>query len=309
MLKQRTLKTTVHTVGIGLHTGVKVSLTLRPAPIDTGIVFVRTDLPGAPTIQALAHHVTDTRLSSLIEQNNAKVSTVEHLMSALAGLGVDNLYIDITGPEVPIMDGSSGPFVFLIQSVGLVEQIAPKKYIKIKQPLEVQDGDKVARFEPYAGFKVTYEGQFNHPAFKETGSSVTVDFAETSYIQEVARARTFGFTQDVEKLRSMGLALGGSLDNAIVMDEFRILNADGLRFTDEFLRHKILDAIGDLYLIGHPLIGSFIGHKSGHALNNVAARALLENPSAWEFVSFDNNQQVPTSFIEPLANLTSQPSF
>ncbi|MBU6468990.1 MAG: UDP-3-O-acyl-N-acetylglucosamine deacetylase [Betaproteobacteria bacterium] len=309
MLKQRTIKSTVQTVGIGLHTGVKVSLTLRPAPVNTGIVFVRTDLPGAPSVEALAHRVTDTRLSSLIEHNNAKVSTVEHLMSALAGLGVDNLYIDITGPEVPIMDGSSGPFVFLIQSVGLVEQSALKKYILIKKPLEVKEGDKFARFEPFQGFKVTYEGQFNHPAFKDMGSSVTVDFSDTSYVQEVARARTFGFTQDVEKLRSMGLALGGSLDNAIVMDEFRILNADGLRFADEFLRHKILDAIGDLYLIGHPLVGSFVGHKSGHALNNVAARALLEDQSAWEFITFEDNQHLPSAFIEPLATLTTQPTF
>ncbi|HQT80706.1 MAG: UDP-3-O-[3-hydroxymyristoyl] N-acetylglucosamine deacetylase [Ferrovum sp. 37-45-19] len=309
MLKQRTIKSSVQTVGIGLHTGVKVSLTLRPAPVDTGIVFVRSDLPDAPTIQALAHHVTDTRLSSLIEQHQAKVSTVEHLMSALAGLGVDNLYIDITGPEVPIMDGSSGPFIFLIQSVGLMEQVALKKYILIKQVVEVKEGDKLARFEPYPGFKVTYEGQFNHPAFKDMGSSVTVDFAQTSYVQEVARARTFGFTQDVEKLRSMGLALGGSLDNAIVMDEFRVLNADGLRFADEFLRHKILDAIGDLYLIGHPLLGSFIGHKSGHALNNVAARALLDNESAWEFVTFESNRTPPTAFIEPLVDLNTQPVF
>ena len=307
MLKQRTLKTAVQTTGVGLHTGVKVVLNIRPAPVDNGIVFVRADLPGAPAIPALAGNVTDTRLSTLIEANGARVSTIEHLMSAFSGLGVDNAFVDVSGPEVPILDGSSGPFVFLMQSVGLVEQSAAKRYIRVVKPLEVTQGDKVARFEPYHGFRITYEGQFNHPAFDKTGSSVTVDFADTSYVREVSRARTFGFTQDVELLRSQGLALGGSLENAIVMDEFRVLNSDGLRYTDEFLRHKILDAVGDLYLLGHPLIGSFLGHKSGHALNNVAARALLADPSAWAWASFAAGDPLPSAFIEPLPR--SQPAF
>ncbi len=307
MLKQRTLKTAVQTTGVGLHTGVKVVLNIRPAPVDNGIVFVRSDLPGAPAIPALAGHVTDTRLSTLIEAHGARVSTIEHLMSAFSGLGVDNAFVDVSGPEVPILDGSSAPFVFLMQSVGLVEQPAAKRYIRVLKPLEVSQGDKVARFEPYNGFRITYEGQFNHPAFDKTGSSVTVDFADTSYVREVARARTFGFTQDVEMLRSQGLALGGSLENAIVMDEFRVLNADGLRYADEFLRHKILDAVGDLYLLGHPLIGSFLGHKSGHALNNVAARALLADASAWAWASFAAGDPLPSAFIEPLPQ--TQPAF
>jgi UDP-3-O-[3-hydroxymyristoyl] N-acetylglucosamine deacetylase len=307
MLKQRTLKSAVQTTGVGLHTGVKVVLKIRPAPVDNGIVFVRSDLPGAPAIPALAGNVTDTRLSTLIEAHGARVSTIEHLMSALSGLGVDNAFVDVSGPEVPILDGSSAPFIFLMQSVGLVEQSAAKRYIRILKPLEVTQGDKVARFEPYNGFRITYEGQFNHPAFDKTGSSVTVDFADTSYVREVARARTFGFTQDVEMLRSQGLALGGSLENAIVMDEFRVLNADGLRYTDEFLRHKILDAVGDLYLLGHPLIGSFLGHKSGHALNNVAARTLLADTSAWAWASFAAGDPLPSAFIEPLPQ--TQPAF
>ncbi len=307
MLKQRTLKTSVQTTGVGLHTGAKVVLNIRPAPVNTGILFVRTDLPGAPVIPALAANVTDTRLSTLIESNGARVSTIEHLMSAFCGLGVDNALVDVSGPEVPILDGSSGPFVFLMQSVGLVEQAAPKRYIQILKPLEVSQGDKLARFEPYHGFRITYEGQFNHPAIEKVGSAVTVDFADTSYVREVARARTFGFTQDVEMLRSQGLALGGSLENAIVMDEFRVLNADGLRYADEFLRHKILDAVGDLYLLGHPLIGSFLGHKSGHALNNVAVRTLLAEPETWAWVSFSPGDPLPSSFIEPLPQ--NQPAF
>ncbi len=307
MLKQRTLKAPAKTVGVGLHTGVKVVLNIRPAPVDTGILFVRSDLPGGPAVPALAGNVTDTRMSTVIEAGAARVGTIEHLMSAFSGLGVDNAIVDVSGPEVPILDGSSGPFVFLIQSAGLVEQAAPKRYIRILRPLEVTHGDKRARFEPYEGFKVTYEGQFRHPAFEKMGSSVTVDFADTSYVKEVSRARTFGFTQEVEMLRNQGLALGGSLENAIVMDEFRVLNADGLRFTDEFLRHKILDALGDLYLLGHPLIGSFLGHKSGHALNNVAARALLEDKTAWRFVTFTEKDPLPSSFIEPLPQ--TQPAF
>ncbi len=307
MVKQRTLKNPVQTTGVGLHTGVKVTLQLRPAPVDTGIVFVRSDLPGAPTIPALAHYVTDTRLSTLIEHQGAKVSTIEHLMSAFCGLGVDNALVDISGPEVPILDGSATPFVYLMQSVGLVEQSALKRFIRLLAPLEVSQGEKRARFDPFPGFRVTYEGHFEHPAFDKMGSSVTVDFATTSYTREVARARTFGFTQDVERLRAQGLALGGSLENAIVMDEFRVLNADGLRFADEFLRHKILDAVGDLYLLGHPLVGSFLGHQSGHALNNVAARTLLETPAVWTWETFEGPASLPTTFIEPLAQ--AQPAF
>ncbi len=288
------------TTGVGLHTGVKVELNLRPAGVDQGIRFVRTDLPGRPEVPALADFVTDTRLSTLIEQGAARVSTVEHLMSALAGLGVDNAWVEISGPEVPILDGSAAPFIFLLQSVGLVEQTRPRRYIRIIEPIEVTHGDKVARFEPYDGFRITYEGHFDHPAITATGSSVTVDFLHTSYVREVARARTFGFTSDVEYLRTQGLALGGSMDNAIVMDEFRILNADGLRYADEFLRHKILDAVGDLYLLGHPLIGSFTGIKSGHALNNQAARALWAQRGAWSWVTLDPSQPAPSSFIEPL---------
>jgi UDP-3-O-[3-hydroxymyristoyl] N-acetylglucosamine deacetylase len=306
MLQQRTLKTAVETTGVGLHSGVKSQLRIRPAPVDTGICFVRTDLPGAPVIPAVAGNVTDTRLSTLIEAQGAKVSTIEHLMSALSGMGIDNAWVDVSAAEVPILDGSSGPFVFLMQSAGLVEQKAPKRYIKVLKPLEVKEGDKWARFEPYNGFRITYEGQFTHPAFRKIGSSVTLDFAESSYVKEVARARTFGFTQDVEMLRSKGLALGGSLDNAIVMDEFRVLNPDGLRFADEFLRHKILDAVGDLYLLGHPLIGAFTGHKSGHALNNVAARALLEDTSAWTMVTFQPGDALPSQFIEPISQIQPQ---
>ncbi|WP_297474265.1 UDP-3-O-acyl-N-acetylglucosamine deacetylase [Ferrovum sp.] len=307
MGQQRTLRSSVRTSGVGLHTGVKVEVNLCPAGVDQGIRFIRTDLPGRPEVPALADFVTDTRLSTLIEQGEARVSTVEHLMSALAGLGVDNARIEISGPEVPILDGSSAPFVFLLQSTGLVEQSAPRRYIRILEPLEVTQGDKVARFEPHDGFRVTYEGHFDHPAITATGSSVTVDFTNTSYVREVARARTFGFTREVEYLRHQGLALGGSMDNAIVMDEFRVLNADGLRYADEFLRHKILDAVGDLYLLGHPLIGSFTGFKSGHALNNLAARALWSRRPAWAWVTLAPGQPAPSSFIEPLPQI--QPSF
>lgn len=254
MIKQRTLKTLVKTRGIGLHTGERVELTMRPAQPDTGIVFTRTDLPNAPVIPALAHGVTDTRLSTCIEANGGKVQTIEHLMSAFAGLGIDNAYVDLTGPEPPIMDGSAGPFVFLIQSAGVAEQSAAKRYVRVLKTIEIKQGDKIARFTPYEGFRVTFSGQFDHPAFTEGGSTVTIDFAKTSYIKEVARARTFGFTKDVEAMRAQGLGLGGSLENAIVLDEFRVLNADGLRYADEFMKHKILDAMGDLYLMGHPLI-------------------------------------------------------
>jgi UDP-3-O-[3-hydroxymyristoyl] N-acetylglucosamine deacetylase len=297
MIKQRTLKNMIRATGVGLHTGEKVYLTLRPAAVDTGIVFRRIDLPEPVEIKANAHAVGDTRLSSTLEQNGVKVSTVEHLMSALAGLGIDNAYVDLTASEVPIMDGSAGPFVFLLQSAGIEEQAAPKKYIRVKKPVSVVDGDKWVRFEPFNGFKINFTIDFDHPVLDGSGKSVTVDFAATSYIKEVSRARTFGFMQDVEMLRSQGLALGGSLDNAIVMDEYRILNSDGLRYEDEFVKHKVLDAVGDLYLLGYPLIGAFSGYKSGHSLNNRLLRALLADAQAWEYATFDDIEQVPAAFL------------
>jgi len=299
MIQQRTLKTITNAAGVGLHSGQKVYLTLRPAQPDTGIVFCRNDLPTPVAIKADAFRVGDTRLSTCLELNGTRVGTIEHLMSALAGLGVDNLYVDLTAAEVPIMDGSAGPFVFLLQSAGIEEQAIPKKYIRIKKTVEVRDSDKWVRFEPYNGYKLTYTIAYSHPVFDSTPASVTVDFADTSYIKEVSRARTFGFTQDVEAMRAQGLAQGGSLDNAVVMDEYRVLNEDGLRYHDEFVRHKILDAIGDLYLLGHPLIGAFAGYKSGHALNNRLVRALLSDVQAWEFVSFNTRDTLPPAFLSP----------
>lgn len=293
MIKQRSLKNMIRATGVGLHTGQKVYLTLRPAAPDTGIVFRRVDLPQPVEIPAEPYAVRDTRLSSCLEKDGARVSTVEHLMSALAGLGVDNAYVDVTAPEVPIMDGSAGPFVFLLQSAGIEEQNAPKKFIRILRPVEVRDGDKWVRFEPHNGFKLDLSIDFDHPVFDRSRQSVSVDFSTTSYIKEVSRARTFGFMQDVETMRSQGLALGGSLDNAIVMDEYRVLNSDGLRYEDEFVKHKALDAIGDLYLLGHPLIGAFSGHKSGHALNNQLLRRLVEDRQAWEFVTFERTEDAP----------------
>ncbi len=293
MIKQRSLKNMIRATGVGLHTGQKVYLTLRPAAPDTGIVFRRVDLPQPVEIPAEPYAVRDTRLSSCLEKDGVRVSTVEHLMSALAGLGVDNAYVDVTAPEVPIMDGSAGPFVFLLQSAGIEEQNAPKKFIRILRPVEVRDGDKWVRFEPHNGFKLDLSIDFNHPVFDRSRQSVSVDFSTTSYIKEVSRARTFGFMQDVETMRSQGLALGGSLDNAIVMDEYRVLNSDGLRYEDEFVKHKVLDAIGDLYLLGHPLIGAFSGHKSGHALNNQLLRRLVEEQQAWEFVTFERAEDAP----------------
>ncbi len=293
MVKQRTLKTTVQATGVGLHTGEKVYLTLHPAPANSGIVFRRVDLPEPVDIQAEAHAVHDTRLSTCLEANGARVATVEHLMSALAGLGIDNIVIDISSPELPIMDGSAGTFVFLIQSAGIVEQSAAKKFIRIKKTVEVKDGDKWVRFDPFNGYKLNFTINFSHPVFANTKQQVTVDLGEHSYIKEVSRARTFGFMQDVEYMRSQGLALGGNLDNAIVMDEYRVINPDGLRFDDEFVKHKVLDAIGDLYLLGHPLIGAFSGYKSGHALNNALLRAMLADESAWEFVTFDKTEEAP----------------
>ena len=296
MLKQRTLKTLVTTVGVGIHTGTKVELTLRPAAVDTGIVFRRVDLPQPVDIRAHTLNVGDTRLSSSIERDGVRVSTVEHLMSAFAGLGIDNAYVDISGEEVPIMDGSAGPFVFLIQSAGVVEQAAPKKYMRILRPVEIGQGDKWARFEPYAGFRVDFSVDFPHPLFGSNNRHVVVDFADQSYVKEISRARTFGFMQDVEAMRAQGLALGGSFDNAIVLDEYRVLNSDGLRYDNELVKHKVLDAIGDLYLLGHPLIGAYTAFKSGHGLNNLLSRALLAQRDAWEYVSFEQAAEVPAAF-------------
>jgi UDP-3-O-[3-hydroxymyristoyl] N-acetylglucosamine deacetylase len=304
MIKQRTIKTVIHATGVGLHSGQKVYMTLRPAPVNTGVVFIRSDLPQPATIQAEATRVGDTRLSTCLESNGVRVATIEHLMSAIAGLGIDNLFVDLTSAEVPIMDGSAGPFVFLLQSAGMEEQTAAKKYLRITKPMKVSDGDKWAQFEPFNGFKLTYTIAFDHPVFDAASSSVTVNFAETSYAREVSRARTFGFMQDVETLRSMGLAQGGSLDNAIVMDEYRVLNEDGLRYKDEFVRHKILDAVGDLYLLGHPVIGAFHGYKAGHALHNRLLRELLAEKSAWEFVTFDTLESLPQGFF----GLSAQPT-
>ena len=301
MLKQRTLKTTIRATGVGLHSGEKVELTLRPAQPNTGIVFRRLDLPQPADICASAYKVGDTRLCSTLEDGKVKVATVEHLMSAFAGLGVDNAYVDLSGAEVPIMDGSASPFVFLLQSAGIVEQSVAKRFIRIKKAVEVREGDKWARFEPYAGFKLSFSIVFNHPVFDKSSQDMVVDFAETSYVKEVARARTFGFMQDVESLRASGLAMGGSLDNAVVMDEYRVLNADGLRYADEFVKHKILDAIGDLYLLGHPVIGAFSAHKSGHGLNNALLRATLAQADAWEYVSFEHAEDAPAGLTRFLA--------
>jgi UDP-3-O-[3-hydroxymyristoyl] N-acetylglucosamine deacetylase len=293
MLKQRTLKSLVRAKGVGLHTGQRINLALRPAQPDTGIVFRRVDLEAPMDIPARADLVGDTRLSSCLVHQDVKVYTVEHLMSALAGMGVDNAYVDLDGPEVPIMDGSAAAFVLLLQQAGLEEQAAPKRFLRVKRTVEVSDGDKWARLEPYEGLRLQFSIVFNHPVIDRTNQSVSVDFAQTSYLKEIARARTFGFMHDVEQLRENGLALGGGLDNALVLDEFRLLNADGLRFADEFIRHKVLDAIGDLYLLGRPLLGAFSGHKSGHALNNKLLRALVADAAAWEMASFDQADKAP----------------
>jgi UDP-3-O-[3-hydroxymyristoyl] N-acetylglucosamine deacetylase len=293
VIKQRTLKNIIRATGVGLHTGEKVYLTLRPAAPNTGVVFRRVDLAQPVDIKADPYFVGDTRLSSCLERDGVRVSTVEHLMSALAGLGIDNVYVDVSAAEVPIMDGSAGPFVFLLQSAGVEEQAVPKKFIRILKTVEVTDGDKSARFEPHNGFKIEFSIDFDHPVFDNSAKSVCVDFATTSYIKEVSRARTFGFMHEVEWMRGQGLALGGSLDNAIVLDEYRVLNNDGLRYDDEFVKHKVLDAIGDLYLLGHPVIGAFAAHKSGHALNNKLLRRLLEEKGAWEYVSFERAEDAP----------------
>ncbi|HWU82400.1 MAG TPA: UDP-3-O-acyl-N-acetylglucosamine deacetylase [Methylophilaceae bacterium] len=301
MLKQRTLKKAISATGVGLHNGEKVEMTLRPAAPDTGIVFRRVDLPGTPEIRVEPHMVCDTRLCSALEHEGARVATVEHLMSALAGLGIDNIVIDLTASEVPIMDGSAGPFVFLLQQAGIVEQPAAKKFIRIKKTVEVQDGDKWVRFDPYFGFKIDFTIAFNHPVFEHSGQRVLIDFADNSYIKEISRARTFGFMHEVEYLRSNGLARGGSLDNAIVLDEYRVLNTDGLRYDDEFAKHKVLDAIGDLYVLGHPLIGAFTAYKSGHAMNNQLLRNLLADADAWEYATFDKVEEAPGAFRNPIS--------
>lgn len=298
MINQRTLKNVIRATGVGLHTGEKVYLTLRPAPVDTGVVFRRIDLDMPVEVPARADNVGDTRLSTSLEKDGVKISTVEHLMSAFAGLGVDNAYVDLTAPEVPIMDGSAGPFVFLLQSAGIQEQSSPKKYIRIRKKLRLDDGDKWAQFKPLDGFKVSFTIDFDHPVIKNAVQIATVDFSTTSFVKEISRARTFGFMHDLEALRDAGLARGGSLDNAIVMDNYHILNEDGLRYEDEFVKHKVLDAIGDLYLLGHPLIGEFSAYKSGHELNNRLLRKLIADKSAYEVVSFDDPEEAPIPFVK-----------
>jgi len=300
MIRQRTLKNIIRATGIGLHTGEKVYLTLRPAAVDTGIVFRRVDLDVPVEIAATPDNVGDTRLSTTLIHNNVRVSTVEHLLSAMAGLGIDNAYIDVSAPEVPIMDGSAGPFVFLIQSAGIEEQNAAKRFIRIKKSVIVEDGDKWARFDPFEGFKVSFNIDFQHPVFQAQSQTTTVDFSSTSFVKEVSRARTFGFMRDIEQLRENNLVLGGSLDNAVVMDDYRVLNEDGLRYRDEFVKHKVLDAIGDLYLLGCSLIGEFSGYKSGHELNNRLLRTLLANEDAWEAATFDDPKLAPISYTHPL---------
>ncbi|NNF17914.1 MAG: UDP-3-O-acyl-N-acetylglucosamine deacetylase [Gammaproteobacteria bacterium] len=301
MLKQRTLKNTIRATGVGLHTGEKVFMTLRPAAPNTGVVFRRVDLEVPVDIPANAEYVGDTQLGTTLVKDDVRISTVEHLLSAFAGLGIDNAYVDVSAPEVPIMDGSAGPFVFLLQSAGIDHQNAAKRFIRIKDKVRVEDGDKWAEFEPFNGFKVDFSIEFDHPIFKKHSQSASIDFSTTSFLREVSRARTFGFMRDIEALRSKNLTLGGTLENAIVMDDFRILNEDGLRYEDEFVKHKILDAIGDLYLLGHSLIGAFRGHKSGHELNNRLLRTLMANTAAWEEVTFDDVSKAPISYIGSVA--------
>ena len=297
-MRQRTLRHSIKATGVSLHTGEKVFMTLKPAPVDTGIVFRRIDLDPVLALPALAENVGDTTLSTSLMVGVGRVSTVEHLMAALAGLGVDNAIIDLTAEEVPIMDGSAAPFVFLLQSAGVVEQDAPKKFVRIKRKLTVEDADKVASLLPYEGFKVSFTIDFDHPVFRDRTAHAELDFSTASFEQEVSRARTFGFLHEIEYLRSRGLARGGSVDNAIVVDEYRILNQEGLRYEDEFVRHKVLDAVGDLYLLGHCLIGEFRAYKSGHALNNALVRALIAQPDAWEMVTFDASNPAPVAYAQ-----------
>lgn len=302
MLEQRTLKSLTKAVGVGLHSGQRVELTLRPAAPDTGIVFRRVDLPEPVEIAVRAESVTDTKLASTISNGGVKVHTIEHLMSAAAGLGLDNLYVDITAEEVPILDGSSASFVYLLQSAGIVTQKAPKRFIRVKKAVEVREGEgrslKWARLEPFHGYTLTFEIEFDHPAVTSTGQRVRFDMGSGTYAREIARARTFGFTRDVEMMRSHGLAMGGGLDNAIVMDDVKVLNADGLRYQDEFVKHKILDAIGDLYIVGHPLLAAYSAFRSGHAMNNQLLRALLAQPDAYETVSFEHEREAPAGFAQ-----------
>lgn len=296
MIRQRTLKIPIRATGIGLHTGIKIDLTLRPAPIDAGIIFRRVDMDPPMEIKASSDNVGDTSLSTTLVVDGVKVSTVEHLLSAMAGLGIDNAYVDVTAQEVPIMDGSAGPFVFLVQSAGIVEQHAAKKFIRIKKSIEVKEGNKWARFDPFDGFKVGFTIEFDHPVFKVRPRKAEVDFSTTSFVKEISRSRTFGFMRDFEALRSQNLALGGSLYNSIAVNDNSILNEDGLRYEDEFVKHKILDAIGDLYLLGHSLIGAFCGYKSGHALNNKLLRKLIAAKEAWEEVTFEDNDGMTPIF-------------
>jgi len=300
MIKQRTLKNPIRATGVGLHTGQKIYLTLLPAPVNSGIVFRRTDLEPMVEIAAKAENVGDTTLSTTLTKGDVRVSTVEHLLSAMAGLGIDNAVVEVSAAEVPIMDGSAGPFVFLIQSAGIQEQSAAKKFIRIKKAVTVTDGDKIASFQPFDGFKVSFSIEFDHPVFRDRTLSASLDFSSTSFVKEVSRARTFGFMHEIEYLRSKGLAKGGSMDNAVVIDQYRVLNEDGLRYEDEFVKHKVLDAIGDLYLLGNSLIGEFKAHKSGHALNNKSLRELMSREDCWEVVTFEDEEAAPISYIKPL---------
>lgn len=299
MIRQRTLKNAIRATGVGLHTGEKIYLTLRPAPANSGIVFCRVDLDPPVQIRASLENVGETRLSTTLVKGGARISTVEHLLSAMAGLGIDNAYVDLSAPEVPIMDGSAGPFVFLIQSAGIEEQQASKRFIRIKRAVEVRDGDKTARVDPFDGFKVGFTIEFDHPVFKSNTRHSEIDFSATSFVKEVSRARTFGFIAEIEQLHERELALGGSIDNAVVLDDYRVLNEDGLRYRDEFVKHKILDVIGDLYLLGSGMIGAFSGYKSGHELNNKLLRTLMDDVTAWERVTFDKVTP-PLAFIQPV---------
>ncbi|MFP4131165.1 MAG: UDP-3-O-acyl-N-acetylglucosamine deacetylase [Thiohalospira sp.] len=307
MIKQRTLRQAIKATGVGLHTGDKIYLTLRPAPVNTGVLFRRVDLEEPVTIPARAENVGDTTLSTALVKDGVRISTVEHLLSALAGLGIDNAIVDVSAAEVPIMDGSAGPFVFLIQSAGIEEQSAPKRFVRIRKPVAVEEDGKWARFEPFDGFKVGFRIDFDHPAIQDCGQNAEVDFSTTSFVKEVSRARTFGFMNDIEYLQANNLALGGSLENAIVLDDYRILNEDGLRYQDEFVKHKVLDAIGDLYLLGHSLIGAYEGFKSGHALNNRLLRALIADPEAWEEVTFAK-EHAPIAYAHPAADTEGAPA-
>ncbi len=299
MIRQRTLKNVIRASGVGIHTGEKVFMTLRPAAVNTGIVFRRVDLEPIVEVKAAATLVGDTSMSTTLVDQGVRVATVEHLLSALAGMGIDNAYVDLSAAEVPIMDGSAGPVVFLIQSAGIEEQLAAKRFIRVTRPVEVKQDDKWARFDPHNGFRVSFKIDFNHPVFSSHTSFAAVDFSTTSFLKEIARARTFGFMRDLEMLRNRNLVLGGSMDNAVVLDDYRVLNEDGLRYKDEFVKHKVLDAIGDLYLTGHSLIGAFSGYKSGHGLNNLLVRALLDQPEAWEEVTFEDEALSPISYLHP----------